>query len=202
MNLKSKIQPIVLIICFGFLTHSVLAQTTPAGEQPLTPRTPNYVLDLARPADKINASYPYDIPIRTISGDTVTSDVVLPSLGKPILLLFWLTTCYPCRMELETILKAWPQWKESLNFEMVAISTDFPKNYPAVAQRVTEQNWPWHSFIDLNREFGRILPGGLNGLPQTFILNDKGEIVYHKRKFRPGDEVEIYNMLQSVAMKK
>lgn len=202
MNPKIKIYSIVLIFCIGYLSNSVLAQKTPDGEQPLTPRTPNYVLDLARPVDKINAIYPYDIPLRTMSGDTLTSDVLLPATGKPIVLLFWLTTCYPCRLELETILKAWPQWKESLDFEMVSISTDFPKNYPAVSQRVTEQNWPWHAFIDLNREFGRILPGGLNGLPQTFIINDKGEIVYHKRKFRPGDEVEIFNTLQSVAMKK
>lgn len=169
-------------------------------ETPLTTREPHYYIDHARPADKINAIYPHDISLRTVQGDTVVSSEVLPQ-GKPVMLLFWLTTCYPCRMELDALRKVYGSWQDSLDFELIAISTDFPKNYAAVEQRVGEQQWPWPVFVDLHREFSRILPGGLNGLPQTFFLNAQGEITGHKRKFRPGDEAELFALLRQAAGK-
>jgi len=175
---------------------SVPGQTSP--ETPLQSRQPAYVMDTARPAEKINAVYPHDILLLHPAGDTVSSAEVLPT-GKPVMLLFWLTTCYPCRMELEALARVWPQWKDSLDFELVAISTDFSKNYPAFRERVAEQQWPWPAYADLNREFSRILPGGLNGLPQTFFLDARGQIRGHKRKFRPGDEAELFRMLQEAA---
>lgn len=180
--------------CLSFL--SAYGQTSP--EVPLQSRQPSYIMDTARPAGEIDGTYPHDIRLLSVRGDTLLSSEVLPT-GKPVVLLFWLTTCYPCRMELEALQKVWPQWKDSLDFELVAISTDFPRNYPAFFSRVEEQGWPWPAYIDINREFSRILPGGLNGLPQTFFLDSRGRIHGHKRKFRPGDEAELFRMLQAAA---
>jgi cytochrome c biogenesis protein CcmG, thiol:disulfide interchange protein DsbE len=191
---------LLLLLIWAGMTVGCLTpascQTSP--ETPLQSRQPSYVMDTARPAAQINADYPHDIQLLHPSGDTVSSAEVLPT-GKPVMLLFWLTTCYPCRMELEALAKVWPQWKDSLDFELVAISTDFARNYPAFLERVAEQQWPWPAYVDLNREFSRILPGGLNGLPQTFFLDAGGQIRGHKRKFRPGDEAELFRMLQEAA---
>lgn len=187
---------IIPVITASVLLQSAVAQTSP--EVPLQSREPSYVMDTARPTEKIDGTYPHDIRLLSAAGDTLLSSQVLPT-GKPVVLLFWLTTCYPCRMELEALQKVWPQWKDSLDFELVAISTDFARNYPAFFARVEEQAWPWPAYIDLNREFSRILPGGLNGLPQTFFLDARGRIHGHKRKFRPGDETEMFLMLREAA---
>lgn len=170
-------------------------------ELPLQTRTPSYVMETARSVDKIQSTYPYDIQLLRLEGDTVLSTDVLPVNGKPTILLFWLTTCYPCKMELETLQKVYSEWKKETDFNLVAISTDFPKNYPAFGDRVRQSQWPWPAYIDLRREFGKILPGGLNGLPQTFILDAAGQIVYHKRKFRPGDEAGLLEQLKRAAKK-
>lgn len=170
-------------------------------EQPLQAHEPNYVMETARPTDRIRQDYPYDIELKQADGTLVRSDAVFPADGKPVLLLFWLTTCYPCRMELEALKKAVPQWKRDLDFHMIAVSTDFQKNFPAFTQRVETEAWSWPAFNDVHREFSRIMPGGLNGLPQTFVLDGNGQIVYHKRKYSPGDETAFLAALHQASGK-
>ncbi|MBK7345246.1 MAG: TlpA family protein disulfide reductase [Saprospiraceae bacterium] len=160
----------------------------------------NYIMDTARPVAEIKTTYPYDIELKQADGTLVRSDQVFPMNGKPTILLFWLTTCYPCRMELETLKENVPIWSKETDFNLIAISTDFEKNFGSFTQRVKDGQWPWSAYNDLHREFSRFLPGGLNGLPQTFVLNGSGEIVYHKRKFRPGDEVALYEAIKSAGV--
>ena len=170
-------------------------------QKPLESRPPSYIMDTARPAADIQDTYPFDIRLISGQGDTLGSEAVFPALTKPVVLLFWLTTCYPCRMELEALKKSVPEWQQSVDFELIAISTDFAKNLPAFYSRVEEGAWPWLAYNDYNREFSKIMPGGLNGLPQTFVIGKDGEILYHKRKFRPGDEAEIWEAIQAAAKK-
>lgn len=195
-----------MIRSFGFTaTLFVLGlvglQAQEGQEKPLETREPTYIMDTARPATEINAVYPYDIQLKQADGQLVSSDQVLPTNGKPTVLLFWLTTCFPCRMELEALRKAVPGWREETDFNLVAISTDFAKNFPAFVERVQTGDWSWPAFNDVNREFSRILPGQLNGLPQTFVIDGSGEIVYHHRKYRPGDELALYEAVKQAAGK-
>ncbi|MCF8236915.1 MAG: peroxiredoxin family protein [Saprospiraceae bacterium] len=183
-------------LVFGLLALNLFAQE--GEETALNAHTPNYIMDTARPAVDILSVYPYDIELKRADGTLITSDQVFPNNGKPTVLLFWLTTCFPCRMELEALKKGVPEWLKESDFNIVAISTDFEKNFDAFTRRVEESQWPWMAYNDVHREFSRILPGGLNGLPQTFILDGTGEIVYHKRKYRPGDEEALHAAIRSI----
>lgn len=189
----------ILLSCIlsGLALTGIRAQE--GSEKPLQTREPSYIMETARPVSKINAVYPYDIQLKESDGQLTSSEKVLPTNGKPTILLFWLTTCFPCRMELEALRKAVPGWRQETDFNMVAISTDFAKNFPAFVERVETGEWPWPAYNDVNREFGRILPGQLNGLPQTFVIDATGEIVYHHRKYRPGDEVALYEAVKQAA---
>ena len=42
------------------------------------------------------------------------------------------------------------------------------------------------------------MPGELNGLPQLFVLNKKGEVIYHTRRYMPGDEDKLFEALQKI----
>lgn len=192
-------QRLISILLFGLLAISLFGQEVE--EQALKTHTPNYIMDTARPAADIQSVFPYDIELKRADGTLTTSDQVFPNNGKPTVLLFWLTTCFPCRMELEALKKEVPEWMKETDFNLVAISTDFAKNFDAFTRRVEESQWPWMAYNDVHREFSRILPGGLNGLPQTFVLNGAGEIVYHKRKYRPGDEEALHSAIRSTAEK-
>jgi len=132
----------------------------------------------------------------------LNTEDVLKKNGKPTVLLFWLTTCAPCAMEMKAINEKYEDWKKETDFNLVAISTDFSKNYPNFVKRVNTKKWPWETYNDVHREFRKVMPGGLNGLPQTFLLDKEGNIVFHKRKYRSGDEDKLYEQVKAIAAAK
>ena len=110
------------------------SQSTPS--KPTTANAPtqqrsrvSYITETSRPANKIDAIYPYDIDLKLADGSTVKSSEILANNGKPTVLLFWLTTCVPCRYEMKAIKEKYEGWQEEADFNLYAISTDFSKNY-------------------------------------------------------------------------
>lgn len=211
-----KIAYILLLGCFVYACNSkpvnsgaepVLANvnTAPASKPVIKPYVPkkdsidprvknrSYVMtDPARPIGEINTAYPFDISLKDAKGNIHNSASILQKNGKPTVVLFWLTTCFPCRVEMKAIQKEIDTWKAETDFNIVAISTDFDKNYDSFVKRVEESNWSFDAYVDINREFRKVMPGALNGLPQSFIFDKDGNIVYHKKKYVTGDEHKLY----------
>jgi peroxiredoxin len=164
--------------------------------------TPRYYTETSRQAHLIQKTFPFDIDLRDTAGNVKKSNILFKNkTSKPTVLLFWLTTCFPCRMELEAINNAYPTWKNEVDFQLFAISTDFQDRYPQFIERVRKGNWLFEAYHDANREFRFVLPGELNGLPQLFVLDAAGNITYHKRRYRPGDENELFEHLKKMKTK-
>ena len=161
--------------------------------------TRTYLKDTARPVGEIKQQFPFDIPMTMANGTKTRSDKVFQSKGKPTVLLFWLTTCYPCKMELRDIQKNYAAWQEEVDFDFYAISTDFQTRYSQFVKLVKESKWSFPAYHDTNHEFRKVMPGGLNGLPQVFILDSKGEVAYHKRKYLSGDDHRLFEKLKEMA---
>lgn len=159
----------------------------------------NRMMSQSRAKNDIVATYPFDIDLKDAKGKVHKSNDILKKNGKPTVVLFWLTTCYPCKIEMAAIQKEYEGWQKEADFNLVAISTDFSKNYPAFTKMVEEKNWPWEAYNDVNREFRNVMPGALNGLPQTFVFDKNGEIAYHKRKYRSGDEKKLFAKVKELA---
>ncbi len=157
------------------------------------------VMDTSRPQTEIAQNFPYDIDLKTADGKIVNSKDILQPNGKPTVLLFWLTTCFPCKLEMAAIQKEFATWEKVADFNLFAISTDFEKNFPKFEKIVNESNWPWPAYNDVDRGFRKVLPGELNGLPQTFIFDQNGNIVYHKRRYVSGDEHALFEKIKEVA---
>lgn len=163
---------------------------------------PRAVQEKSRIAQDINKKFPFDIPLRELNGDVVNSSEILKNNGKPIVLAFWLTTCPPCRAEMKNMKAHYEDWIKETGVRILFISTDFEKNAHKIAQMIEKNQYPYEVYHDFHREFREVLPGGLNGLPQTFIISSKGEILFHKRKYRSGDEFKLYEeMKKSVGLK-
>lgn len=157
------------------------------------------MIDTSRPKTGIAQNFPFDIDLKTADGKLVNSKDILEPNGKPTVLLFWLTTCFPCKLEMAAIQKEFATWEKQVDFNLVAISTDFKKNFPKFEKIVNENNWPWPAYNDVRREFRKVLPGELNGLPQTFIFDQNGNIVYHKRRYISGDEHALFEKIKEIA---
>lgn len=152
---------------------------------------PGYPLELP-----IKTDYPYNIDMKTPDGEVINSSKVFKQNGKPSVVMFWLTTCYPCGLELAAITKKFPQWQEEADFNLYAISTDWPKNAAKFSKRVKSGKWTFEAYHDYNRQFIKEMPAGLNGLPQVFVFDKEGTIVYHKRKYQPGDEDVLFEKVK------
>ena len=145
----------------------------------------------ARPVDSIAEAYPFDLALTGSRGaaDTLATDterLLAPHLGqRPVVLLFWMTTCGPCRLELRDLEARLPGWHAAVDFAFVPVSLDFPSRRAAFHARAAD--YPWISYLDERREFPRVVPGGLNGVPQVFVYDAAGELAFHRRKYRAGD---------------
>ena len=225
-----KIQYIFYIVMVGFLANACTnvdanvnapvkegsmktvkaAKTTMAKDttapKPAVTRTVNkrpntyYSTSKSRSKADIEQNYPYDLALTDGNGKKTSTDEIFET-GKPTVVLFWLTTCYPCKIEMAAIEKKYEDWKNETDFNLVAISTDFDKNYEKYLKMVEDKDWPWDVYHDTNREFRKVMPGELNGLPQTFVFDKDGNIAYHKRKYRPGDEDTLYDKVKVLAAK-
>jgi thiol-disulfide isomerase/thioredoxin len=183
---------------------SSVAKDTTAPKQTvkrvINKRPNNYSTSKSRQKADIVQEYPYDLALTDGKGNKTSTDKIFKT-GKPTVVLFWLTTCYPCKIEMAAIQKKYDQWKEETDFNLVAVSTDFDKNYEKYLKMVEEKNWPWDVYHDTNREFRKVMPGELNGLPQTFVFDKDGNIAMHKKRFRPGDEDKLYEEIKLLAAK-
>jgi cytochrome c biogenesis protein CcmG, thiol:disulfide interchange protein DsbE len=179
-----------IVFCLIFLTKI-------SGQTP----TPYPIVTAApmRSESDVKKTFPFDIVLKDTLGKMYSSSSVLPTQKKPLVLFFWMTTCGPCKQELEAIKANYAAWNKEVDFKMVAISLDFPDYYPKFIERVKKEGWQFEALYDVNREFPYVMPyGGLNGLPQVFVLNEKGETTYHHRRYIPGDEKELFESIKKL----
>lgn len=187
----------------GFIAMSVTGckQTTASEPATVVPAAVPVTQKVSPPASpaEIAEAFPFDIKLKDADGKETNSKEVFKKNGKPTVLFFWLTTCRPCHAKLNAISPLYPQWQEELDFNAFAISGDFPKNYESFCKQTKSKNWEWDTYIDTDRAFREVLPGNLNGFPQTFIFDGDGKLVYQDKRYRPGDEKRLYQKIKEIS---
>ena len=117
--------------------------------------------------------------------------------GKPIIINFWATWCSPCKRELNTIAEEYPDWLDETGVKLVAISIDDARNMHKVKPYVDGQGWEYEVYIDPNADFKRAM--NVNNVPHTFLVDGKGNIVWQHNSYAPGDEMELYDLVEKLA---
>jgi cytochrome c biogenesis protein CcmG, thiol:disulfide interchange protein DsbE len=117
--------------------------------------------------------------------------------GKPMIINFWATWCSPCKLELNTIAESYTDWQEETGVKLVAISIDDARNMHKVKPYVDGQSWDYEVYIDANADFKRVM--NVNNVPHTFLINGEGKIVWQHNAYAPGDENELYDLVQKLA---
>ncbi len=141
--------------------------------------------------------FPFNIKLKDKNQKEFLSKDILKKAGQPTVILFWLTTCGPCARELKALNLNLERWKKQMPFNLVAISEDYDTNFPAFVSRQTNEKWIFPTYWDYNRDFKSVMPGAINGMPQTFIYDKKGKLVYQKKGFIDGDENNFFEKLKS-----
>jgi thiol-disulfide isomerase/thioredoxin len=178
------------------LSVGCLSAQAQQGNESAPPTPIRMVTESSRPANQINSVFPFDIELKDSNGVAINSAKLFKKSAKPTVLMFWLTTCGPCKLELAAISQKFESWKKEMDFDFYAISTDFSDRTEQFYNRVKTSKWPFPAYHDFNREFKLVMPGGLNGLPQIFVLDASGAVQYHSRRYMPGDEDKLWEAIK------
>ena len=133
-----------------------------------------------------------NIPIETLSGEQINASD-LSNNGNPIIVSFWATWCKPCISELEAINDIYEELQAETGVKVIAISVDDARSYAKVKAIAFGNDWPFEMYFDKNQNLKRAL--NVLNIPHTFLLNGKGEIVWQKNGYMPGDEDELFEII-------
>ena len=136
-----------------------------------------------------------DVDVRTLEGQSKNIQAHAEN-GKITFITFWATWCVPCRRELEAISDLYEDWKAEFDMEVVAISIDDTRGLARVRPMVEQNGWDFIVYTDTNQ----ILKQALNfqTIPQSFLLDSKGNIIYSHSGYVPGDEYEIEDKMREL----
>jgi len=136
------------------------------------------------------------IQVKDIDGQPLDFKTVADT-NKLTIVSFWATWCGPCIKELEAINEYYAEWQKKYNVKLVAVSIDDARNSKKVKPKVLGYGWTYQILLDENMELSR--PMNVNNPPMTFIVNQKGEILWSHQGYTPGAEEELEKKLQELS---
>src|SRR5579862_8394979 len=111
--------------------------------------------------------------LEALDGHTVS----LESLrGKVVFLNVWATWCGPCREEMPSMETLYEDFKDNKDFVMLAVSQDV-KGRSMVAPYVEKNGYHFAILLDPENKISESYD--ISGVPETFIIDRKGQIVAH-----------------------
>lgn len=115
---------------------------------------------------------------------------------KITVISLWATWCVPCIKELDAITEVYDNWKEELDFKLIAVSVDDSRSVRRARALVNGKAWPYEIYLDSNQDFKRAL--GTSFIPQTLIVKNR-KILYQHTGYQPGDEDYLFEKLNTYA---
>lgn len=138
-----------------------------------------------------NDSLPF-VEIETLAGEPFSSENLIDG-KRPTLLVFWATCCGPCKQELGELSKSYNYLIEEMGINLVAVSVDLPKYAKGVKPFIEKNDWKFPVYLDVERKLMHAMDA--YSTPHTFLLDEKGTIVWEKQGFSIGDEEIIHNRI-------
>lgn len=134
-----------------------------------------------------------NVDVFTDKGEVISVLKLIPQ-GKPVVISFWDTSCKPCLQEMGALSDVYDDWKDEMDFEIIAVSTDDSRSSSKAVPLAKGRGWPFIIALDRNGDFKRAL--NVQSNPTVFILNKEGKIVDIHIGYTPGDEQQVHDILK------
>lgn len=136
--------------------------------------------------------------IKTLRGETVDLAEIIQEADFTVV-SFWATWCKPCQAELDAIADLYPEWQEDLNVQLVAITIDTQRQLSKVPGLLSTKGWEYSVYSDANNVLKNQL--GFQAIPQTYVVDKQGNILYNHSGYTAGDEYELEDKLKELSGK-
>jgi cytochrome c biogenesis protein CcmG, thiol:disulfide interchange protein DsbE len=136
--------------------------------------------------------------VKTLDGKAVNLQDYARS-GKITVFSVWATWCSPCKRELDAIADLYPTWQKEYDAQLVAVTIDTQRALAQVKPMVETKGWEYIILSDVNNVLRNSL--GFQAIPQTFLVDQNGNIVYSHNGYNPGDEYELEGKIKALAGK-
>jgi peroxiredoxin len=135
--------------------------------------------------------FPVDFTLPDLQGNAVS----LSNLrGKVVLLNFWATWCYPCRIEMPSMQALYQDYRDQ-GFTILAISSDV-KGEDVVAPFVAEYGLTFPVLLDPGNVVGTRLR--VPGIPMSYLLDKHGRIAGTEIGARNWHSTTMLRLLESL----
>lgn len=136
-----------------------------------------------------------DVKVENAAGELVSTRQLVD--GKPFIVSFWSLTCKPCIMELNAINDQLDEWREQVDFKVVAVSVDDVRASSRARALANGRAWDFTCLFDKNQDLRRAMNVSLT--PQTYVVDQNGNIVYSHSGYTPGSELELLDKLKEIS---
>jgi peroxiredoxin len=137
--------------------------------------------------------------LKTLEQETVDLADLLKEKDLTVI-SFWATWCKPCQSELDAIADLYPEWQEDLGVQMLAITIDTQRQLSKVPGILSTKGWEYTVLSDANNVMRNQL--GFQAIPQTYVVDSAGNVLYSHSGYSPGDEYELEDKLKELAQGK
>lgn len=136
-----------------------------------------------------------NLSLTNLEGKSIALKTDFAEKDKLYVFSFWATWCTPCISELDEMNEVQDEWKKTLNFEIIAVSTDDSRTQKRVKPLVNGKGWDYKVLLDTNQDFKRAL--SIVNIPYTIVVKN-GLIVHIQNGYVPGNEKELLEKLKTL----
>lgn len=138
------------------------------------------------------------VEVKTLDGKIV--NIQDYTSGSPLTILsFWASWCSNCKKELNAIAEYYPDWQADFNLQLVAVTIDDQRTLPKAKPIVSTSGWEYVILSDVKQELMKAL--NFQAIPQTFVVDQKGNIIYEHTGYSPGTEFDLEDFLKEATKK-
>ncbi len=127
---------------------------------------------------------------KSINAQSLSND------GKPFVVTFFATWCPPCREELATVSKVYADWQKETGVKIYTVSVDQSKDEEKVHAMFKQNSYTYELLLDQNGEFAKAMK--VSSIPNLYLYDGKGKIVYSHVGFSAGDEATLLEKIKAL----
>ncbi len=142
-------------------------------------------------------TFPYNVNLSTLD-NTIINSGSLTNNGKPMIVIYWATTCKPCVREQNEINKRISKWKKETGVRIIAITPEPKSKIPTIKEIIRKYDWKHEFYVDYSKRLRYKLLGDWHGVPQTFVFDGQFKILYHGFGYRPGSIDKIEKLIYKI----